>query len=140
MKKQKSSKKINIGLLAGSSKGGKIENCYASGKIKINGKEKNLNVGGLVGSSENTEIKDSSSKVTIETTDDIKFDEIKNIIKDQVKNEKTMESLLRQIEELKDTRNTKSYTLKLKKFISAASEYMSIISPFVPFLMKFIET
>jgi len=112
--------------------------CYW--KNKINGKEKNLNVGGLVGSAENTEIKGSSSKVTMETTDDVKFEEIKDIIKDQVKDEKTMEFLLIQIEELKDIRNTKSYTSKLKKFISTASEYMSIISPFVPFLMKFIET
>jgi len=35
MKKKKSSKKINIGLLVGSLKGGKIENCYATGKIKL---------------------------------------------------------------------------------------------------------
>jgi hypothetical protein len=137
--KRNETKRNSIGLLVGTSKGGKIENCHASGKIKISGKEKNSNIGGIVGYAENTQIKDCYSEVTIEEVDEIKFEEIKNIIKKQVKDEKIMESLLRQVEELKDAINKKSYTTKYKKFISTASQYMSIISPFVPFLTKFIK-
>ena len=55
-----------IGGLVGRSDGGKIENCYAEGKIIINGNPEDVDIGGLVGQSENTEILDSSADVKIE--------------------------------------------------------------------------
>jgi len=54
--------------LVGYSKGGRIKNSHSSGKIKIIRQSENINAGGLVGKAENTEIKDSSSSVVIETT------------------------------------------------------------------------
>ena len=68
--KRKSSSKSAIGLLIGKSKGGRVSNCSAEGKIMFHGKPEDINIGGLIGDIENTEVTDSTANVEIEYKED----------------------------------------------------------------------
>lgn len=127
-----------IGGLVGKSIGGKIENCHASGKIIINGVETNLTVGGLVGEAENTEIINSTNDVDIQIMENKKFDELKEIMVQNITDENKLKELIDLVEEMKYKKRTKKYLKVYTNFISVIADYVTLISPFIPFLTQFI--
>lgn len=79
---------------------------------------------------------DSSHNVTSNSGD--VFYNLTNVIEKEVKEDETRLALLACIEEMQKAKNDSSFTQKYTNFISMAANYMTIISPFIPALTKYL--
>lgn len=135
---KKSKKSICIGGLVGKSVGGRIENCHVSGKIIIDGVETDINAGGLVGHAENTEITNSTSDVDIQIVENRKFEELKELIVQNLSDKNEINELIALIEVMRNKKRTKNYLSAYINFISVMADHITLISPFIPFLTQLI--
>lgn len=80
---------------------------------------------------------DSSSNV-VTKIDLNKFEEIKQVINNQISDDEGREKSLESLDELKKSVGSSSYVEKYKNFIDITSKYVTIIAPFIPYLTSYL--
>lgn len=85
----------------------------------------------------NFESQDHSINLKIESNQS-QFSELKEIIKSQITNEAEQQELLNVVTELENNAGSSNYGESYKKFISLASDHMTVVTPFLPLLTQFI--
>jgi hypothetical protein len=66
------------------------------------------------------------------------FEEIKQVLTDQISDNEKRTVYLQSLEELKESVGKKSYIDKYKQFIEITANHMGLISPFIPYLTSMI--
>lgn len=70
----------------------------------------------------------------INKSSDELFEEIRNIVNENIKNN---EKIIKAINEMESNKNKESFMNSYQKFISSMSNHMSLIAPFIPALSQF---
>jgi len=76
---------------------------------------------------------DNSMNVIDKSSDEL-FEEIRNIVNENIKNN---EKIIKTINEMESNKNKESFMNSYQKFISSMSNHMSLIAPFIPALSQF---
>ena len=89
-----------------------------------------------------------NSRVNIQSTDvsnnevtnmDLsKFEEIKQVLNEQIFDDEDRKKCLKSLDELTESVGDISYGEKYKKFIDTTSKFISIIGPFIPYLTSYL--
>ena len=88
----------------------------------------------LTGSNPRVNIHSQDNSVNVLVNETNVFEELKVAIDNHVSNTDEKTKLLRQVDELKSTKDTTKFTEKYKEFITLASNHMTLIAPFIPAL------
>ncbi|WHY71256.1 hypothetical protein [Fictibacillus enclensis] len=82
---------------------------------------------------------DNSTNTNVIIKNDLEvFDHLKQSIQSLVIEEAEKSRLLKETDELKNTVGTKNFKSRYEKFISSAANHITVISPFLPILNKFL--
>lgn len=88
----------------------------------------------LTGNNPRVNIHSQDHSVNVLVNETNVFEELKVTIDKHVSNTDEKTKLLRQVDELKSTKNTTKFTETYKEFITLASNHMTLIAPFIPAL------
>jgi len=66
------------------------------------------------------------------------FSKIEDIIRNNIGDEIEKDSILKSVEDLKNSTNSSTYISKYKAFIDLTQKHISLIAPFVPFLTNYL--
>ncbi len=67
------------------------------------------------------------------------FERIKAMIESNVKDEEQKQEIITSIEEMKETKDTRTFTEKYRDFISLSADYLGLLAPFMPALAQLLK-
>ena len=91
-----------------------------------------------IGDNSRINVNSIDSSININVNEDNIFSEMKKTISSNISDNSEREALLKIVDELKDSKRSPRFIDKYKEFISLAADHITLFSPLIPILTKFI--